>query len=61
MNPAIDHLATSVASRRGTLALGSAVLLGLTQARRATAGKDKKKCKKTSRRKVDQACGQQAD
>ncbi len=60
MTQAIDHLATSVATRRGTLALGSAAaLLGLTQVRGTDA--KKKSCKKKSRQKVDAACGRQVD
>jgi hypothetical protein len=65
MTQAIDHLATSVATRRGTLALGSAAaLLSLTQIGSTSAkkkGKNKKSCKKQARDKVDQACGPQAD
>jgi hypothetical protein len=60
MSLEIDRLATSVATRRGTLALGSAAaLLGLTRTRDAAAGK--KSCKKKSRKKVDKACGRQVD
>ncbi|MCA9880084.1 MAG: hypothetical protein KC442_19955 [Thermomicrobiales bacterium] len=59
MSAVIDRLATSVATRRGTLALGSAALLGLAQERGASARK--KSCKKKSQRKVDQACGRQVD
>ena len=61
MSPGFDELTTAAATRRGTLALGSAALLGLIQARGATAGKGNKSCKKTSRRKVDEACGRQSD
>ncbi|MEZ4562465.1 MAG: hypothetical protein R2853_06975 [Thermomicrobiales bacterium] len=62
MNMAIDKLATAVATRRASLALGSAALLGLAHAPVADAKKNKKKsCKKKSRQKVDQACGAQVD
>jgi len=59
VNTVIDNLATSVATRRGSLALGSAALLGLTQGPRAEA--KKKKCGKKSRKKVNKACGAQVD
>lgn len=59
MSIAIDKLATAVATRRSSLALGSAALLGLAHAPRADA--KKKSCKKKSRKKVDQACGAQID
>jgi hypothetical protein len=59
MNLEIDRLATSVATRRGSMALGSAALLGLTQPRGSAAGK--KSCKKKARKKVDEACGRQVD
>ena len=69
MTQAIDHLAASVATRRGTLALGSAAaLLGLTQIGNASAGrkgknknknKNKKSCNKQTQSEVAQACGQQ--
>lgn len=60
MNMTMDKLATAVATRRGSLALGSAALLGLAHAPIASA-KKKKSCKKKSRKKVDQACGQQVN
>lgn len=60
MNTVIDKLATSVATRRGSLALGSAALLGLTQGPRAEA-KKKKTCGKKSKKKVNRACGAQVD
>lgn len=59
MSMVIDKLAMSVATRRGSLALGSAALLGLAQAPRAAARK--KSCKKKSRKKVNKACGAQVD
>lgn len=66
MNQAIDHLATSVATRRGTLALGSAAaLLGLSRVGGASAKKNgknknkKKSCNKQAQSEVAQACGQQ--
>lgn len=59
MSLVIDQLATSVATRRGTLALGSAALLGITQARGTVA--KKKSCKKKSRKKVDRTCGRQVE
>lgn len=57
MSTMIDTLATSVATRRGSLALGSAALLGLTQVRNA--GARKKSCKKKVRQKIDETCGRQ--
>ena len=64
MSPIIDQLANEVATRRGTLALGSAAaLLGLTQMGSASArknGKKKKSCKKEAQQKVEDACGPQA-
>ena len=60
MNTAIDKLAMSAATRRGSLALGAAALLGSTPAPRAEAGK-KKSCGKKSRKKVNKACGAQVD
>lgn len=58
MSPEIDRLAMSVATRRGTLALGSAALLGLAHTPRAEA---KKKCSKKVKKKVNKACGAQVD
>lgn len=60
MTTAIDKLATSVATRRGSLALGSAALLVLTQGPGAEA-KKKKSCGKKSKKKVNRACGAQID
>lgn len=68
MSISIDRLATLVATRRGSLALGTASLLGLTQlgsahARKKGKNKNKKKksCKQEAQQKVDAACGPQAD
>jgi hypothetical protein len=64
MSLEIDRLATSVATRRGTLALGSAAaLLGLSQMGSASAkkGKNKKSCKKQVQEQVAEACGPQVD
>ena len=64
MNLEIDRLATSVATRRGSLALGSAALLGLTNLGSASAkkkGKKKNKDKKTCEAQVADACGPQVD
>ena len=61
MSLEIDRLAAAAATRRGTLALGSAAaLLGLTQGPRAAARK-KKSCGKKCKQKVDKACGAQVD
>jgi hypothetical protein len=56
----IDKLATSLATRRGSLALGSAALLGLSQ-RPGAEAKKKKSCSKKSKKKVNKACGAQVD
>lgn len=58
MRTVIDRLAASVATRRGSLALGSVALLGLTRAPRAEADNS---CKKKCKKKVDKACGKQVD
>lgn len=66
MNLEIDRLATSVATRRGSLALGSAALLGLTHLAPASAGKkgkgkNKNSCKKQVQEQVSESCGPQID
>ena len=61
MSLEIDRLAAAAATRRRTLALGSAAaLLGLMQEPGAEAGK-KKSCGKTCKQKVNKACGAQVD
>lgn len=69
MSTAIDKLATAVATRRGSLALGSAALLGLAHAPNADARKKRKwknRKKKNAgddrtQQRVAEICGPQAD
>lgn len=69
MNVVRDHLATAVATRRGTLTLSTAALLGLAQGQSAGAGKNRKRKnrkKKNGRddaaqQRVSEICGPQAD
>ena len=68
MSTVIDHVATSAATRRGTLALGSAALLGLAQEQLAGARKKRKRKNRkkqnsgddAAQRRIAEICGPQA-